>query len=91
MDALPEGCEGMTYSVYDVTDHCQLSIRGTTGSHPDSMFVFGIFMDEECLGAPAPDCAYTDMDWSEAVRMAKWILKEDEWIQNALKRANEEN
>ena len=87
----------MTYSVYDVTDHCQLSIRGTTGSHPDSMFVFGIFMDNDCLyddpTASSFDSAtaYVDMDWSEAVRMAKWILEEDEWIQRALNKAKEEN
>lgn len=80
----------MTYSVYDLTEHTQLSIRGTTGSHPDSKFVFGIFMDNDCLYddpmASSFDSAtaYDDMDWSEAVKMAEWILKENEWIQRAI-------
>ena len=76
----------MTYSTFDLTEHTQLSIRGTTGTHPDSKFVFGIFMDNDCLEddptASSFDSAtaYDDMDWSRAVEMAKWILKEDEWI-----------
>lgn len=72
----------MTYSVYNLTDHAQLSIRGTTGTHPDSKFVFGIFMDETRIDK---DYAYEDMDWSEAVKMAKWILNEDKWIKRAIK------
>lgn len=72
----------MTYSIYNLTDHAQLSIRGTTGTHPDSKFVFGIFMDESRIDN---DCAYEDMDWEEAVRMAKWILNEDKWIKKAIK------
>lgn len=71
----------MTYSVYNLTDHAQLSIRGTTGTHPDSKFVFGIFMDETRIDK---DYAYEDMDWSEAVKMAEWILNEDKWIKRAI-------
>ena len=71
----------MTYSIYNLTDHAQLSIRGTTGTHPDSKFVFGIFMDETRIDN---DYAYEDMDWEEAVRMAKWILNEDKWIKKAI-------
>lgn len=71
----------MTYSVYNLTDHAQLSIRGTTGTHPDSKFVFGIFMDETRIDE---DYAYEDMDWSEAVKMAEWILNEDKWIKKAI-------
>lgn len=80
----------MTYSIYNLTDHVQLSIRGTTGTHPDSKFVFGIFMDNDCLEddpmASSLDSAtaYEDMDWEEAVRMAKWILNEDKWIKKAI-------
>lgn len=71
----------MTYSVYNLTDHAQLSIRGTTGTHPDSKFVFGIFMDETRIDK---DYAYEDMDWEEAVKMAEWILNEDKWIKRAI-------
>lgn len=82
----------MTLRVYNLTDHTQLSIRGTTGTHPDSKFVFGIFMDNDCLEDDPTDSsfdsatAYDDMDWSKAVKMAKWILEQDEWI----KRSKEE-
>lgn len=65
----------MTYAVYDLTDSTQLSIRGTTGTHPDSKFVFGICMSD--------GEAYDDMDWSEAVRMARWILEQDKWIRKS--------
>ena len=71
----------MTYSIYNLTDHAQLSIRGTTGTHPDSKFVFGIFMDETRIDK---DYAYEDMDWEEAVKMAEWILNEDKWIKKAI-------
>ena len=74
----------MTIATFDLTEHTQLSIRGTTGTHPDSEFVFGIFMDNDCLEddpmASSFDSAtaYDDMDWSRAVEMAKWILEWDE-------------
>lgn len=77
----------MTYATYDLTPHTQLSIRGTTGTHPDSKFVFGVYIGsqehyaEDFGMATMPDMhAYDDMDWSEAVKMAKWILEQDEWI-----------
>ena len=77
----------MTYSIYNVTPNVQLSIRGTTGSHPDSLFVFGIYLDHNCLEKGIDgDYGYEDMDWSEAVKMAKWILEEDKWIQRVLER-----
>ena len=74
----------MTYGTFDLTEHTQLSIRGTTGTHPDSKFVFGIFMDNDCLEddptASSFDSAtaYDDVDWERAVQMAKWILEWDE-------------
>lgn len=86
----------MTYAVYDLTEHTQLSIRGTTGTHPDSKFVFGIFMDNDCLyddpTASSIDSAtaYDDMDWDKAVEMAIWILEENKWIQEALNKTEQE-
>ena len=80
----------MTYSVFDLTEHTQLSIRGTTGTHPDSKFVFGIFMDNDCLeddpmaSSFDSSTAYDDVDWSRAVKMAEWILNEDKWIKKAI-------
>ena len=79
----------MTYSVFDLTEHTQLSIRGTTGTHPDSKFVFGIFMDNDCLEddpmASSFDSAtaYDDVDWSRAVKMAEWILEWDRTFKGA--------
>lgn len=79
----------MTYSVFDLTEHTQLSIRGTTGTHPDSKFVFGIFMDNDCLEddpmASSFDSAtaYDDVDWSRAVKMAEWILEWDRAFKGA--------
>ena len=79
----------MTYALFNLTEHTQLSIRGTTRTHPDSEFVFGIFMDNDCLEddptASSFDSAtaYDDMDWSKAVEMAHWILEQDEWIRRA--------
>ena len=72
----------MTIAVFDLTEHTQMSIRGTTGTHPDSKYVFGIYISsqenyaEELLGKHVmPDItAYDDMDWSKAVELAKWIL-----------------
>lgn len=71
----------MTYALFDMTEHTQLSIRGTTGTHPDSKFVFGIHIgtDEihaEQLGFTPEITAYDDMDWSKAVELAKWILSD---------------
>lgn len=73
----------MTYATYNLTNHTQLSIRGTTGTHPNSKFVFGIFIggsefgEELSMDDPS---AYDDMDWSRAVEMANWILEQNEWI-----------
>ena len=71
----------MTIATFDLTEHTQMSIRGTTGTHPDSEFVFGIYISsqenyaEELLGKYVmPDItAYDDMDWSKAVELAKWV------------------
>ena len=79
----------MTYSVFDLTEHTQLAIRGTTGTHPDRKFVFGIFMDNDCLEddpmASSFDSAtaYDDVDWSRAVKMAEWILEWDRTFKGA--------
>lgn len=72
----------MTIAVFDLTEHTQMSIRGTTGTHPDSKFVFGIHIgtDEvhaEQLGITPDITAYEDMDWSKAVELAKMILDTD--------------
>ena len=75
----------MTIATFDLTEHTQMSIRGTTGTHPDSEFVFGVYMgsqehyaDEFDL-AKMPDIhAYDDVEWERAVQMAKWILEWDE-------------
>lgn len=82
----------MTYSVFNLTEHTQLSIRGTTGSHPDSDFVFGCFMDSSCFedepGGSTfskPEYAYDDVDWQKAVEMAKWILEWDESFKESSK------
>lgn len=73
----------MTYAVFDLTPHTQLSIRGTTGTHPDSEFVFGVFISTDEIHAEqtgfTPDfSAYDDVEWERAVQMAKWILEWDE-------------
>lgn len=72
----------MTIAVFDLTEHTQMSIRGTTGTHPDSKFVFGIHIgtDEihaEQLGLTPDISAYEDMDWSDAVMLAKWVMDKD--------------
>lgn len=69
----------MTIATFDLTEHTQMSIRGTTGTHPDSEFVFGIYIGTDEIHAEqrgfTPDItAYDDMDWSKAVELAKWIL-----------------
>lgn len=69
----------MTIATFDLTEHTQMSIRGTTGTHPDSKFVFGIYIGTDEIHAEqrglTPDInAYEDMDWSEAVDLANWIL-----------------
>lgn len=78
----------MTYSLYNLTKNSQLSVRGPIGLSPDNMFTFGVFLGKECVkkGIDGNPYAYEVMDWSEAVKMAQWILEENEWIQNALKR-----
>ena len=75
----------MTYGTFDLTEHTQLSIRGTTGTHPDSKYVFGVYIGsqehyaEDFGMAKMPDIhAYDDVDWERAVQMAKWILEWDE-------------
>lgn len=72
----------MTLALFDLTEHTQMSIRGTTGTHPDSEFVFGIHIgtDEvhaEQLGFTPDITAYDDMDWSKAVELAKWVMSKD--------------
>lgn len=69
----------MTIATFDLTEHTQMSIRGTTGTHPDSKFVFGIYISTDEIYAEqsgfTPDIsAYEDMDWPKAVKLAKWIL-----------------
>ena len=70
----------MTIAVFDLTEHTQMSIRGTTGTHPDSKYVFGIHIgtDEvhaEQLGLTPDISAYDDVDWSKAVELANWIIE----------------
>ena len=70
----------MTYGTFDLTEHTQLSIRGTTGTHPDSEHVFGVYIGTDELhaedGGKTPDIsAYDDMDWSNAVGLAVWIME----------------
>lgn len=69
----------MTIATFDLTEHTQMSIRGTTGTHPDSRFVFGIYVCTDEIHAEqsgfTPDInAYEDMDWPKAVKLAEWIL-----------------
>lgn len=68
----------MAIAVFDLTEHTQMSIRGTTGTHPDSKYVFGVYMGTDEIHAEqrgfTPDIsAYDDMDWSKAVELANWI------------------
>ena len=70
----------MTIAVFDLTEHTQMSIRGTTGTHPNSKYVFGIHIgtDEvhaEQLGLTPDITAYDDTDWSKAVELANWITE----------------
>ena len=72
----------MTYGTFDLTEHTQLSIRGMTGTHPDSEYVFGVFIGTDELhaeeGGKTPDIsAYDDMDWSKAIMLAKWVIDKD--------------
>ena len=72
----------MTYGTFDLTEHTQLSIRGTTGTHPDSEYVFGVFIGTDEIhaeeGGRTPDInAYDDMDWSKAIVLAKWVMDKD--------------
>lgn len=77
----------MTYSLYNLTKNAQLSIRESLTS-PGDRFTFGIFLNGDCIrmGKGGKPYGYEIMDWSEAVKMAQWILEENEWIQNVLKR-----
>lgn len=73
----------MTYSVFDLTEHTQMSIRGKTGTHPESEIVFGVYIGSddhysERKGLTPDFTAYDDVDWERAVQMAKWILEWDE-------------
>lgn len=54
-----------------------MSVRGPTGTHPDSELVFGVFLDADAI-EPDQDHAYEDVDWNRAVQMARWILAIDE-------------
>lgn len=78
----------MTYSLYNLTRNAQLSVRGPIGLSPDNWFTFGVFLGKECVkkGSDGNPYAYEVMDWPEAVKMAQWILEENEWIQKELKR-----
>lgn len=78
----------MTIATFDLTEHTQMSIRGTTGTHPDSERVFGVFITTDEIhaeqGGFTPDfSAYDDVEWERAVQMAKWILKWDEAFKEA--------
>ena len=81
----------MTYGVFDLTQHTQFSIRGTTGTHPDSEHVFGVHIGSDEIHADqqgfTPDfSAYDDVEWERAVLLAKWILEWDEAFRKATKR-----
>ncbi len=70
----------MAIALFDLTEHTQISIRGTTGTHPGSKYVFGIHIgtDEihaEQLGLTPDISAYDDTDWSKAVELANWIIE----------------
>lgn len=73
----------MTLSLFDLTEHTQLSVRGPTGCHPDSLSL-GVFISTDPIhtlgGHPAPLelNAYDAVEWDRALRMAEWILKADE-------------
>lgn len=73
----------MTISLFDLTEHTQLSVRGPTGCHPDGLSL-GVFISTEPIhnigGHPAPLelNAYDAVEWDRALRMAEWILKADE-------------
>ena len=72
----------MTIATFDLTEHTQMSIRGTTGTHPNSRFVFGVYICTDEIHAEqsgfTPDIsAYDDMDWSKAAELAKWIDEMD--------------
>ena len=78
----------MTIATFDLTTHTQMSIRGTTGTHPDSEFVFGVYIGTDEIHAEqsgfTPDMhAYDDVEWERAVQMAKWILEWDERFKGA--------
>ncbi len=81
----------MTYGVFDLTEHTQFSIRGHTGTHPESEYVLGVYIGSddhysERKGMTPDFTAYDDVEWERAVQLAKWILEWDE----AFKRKVEE-
>lgn len=70
----------MAIALFDLTEHTQISIRGTTGTHPDSKYVFGVHIGTDEIHAEqsglTPDIsAYDDVDWSKAVELANWIIE----------------
>ena len=78
----------MTYGTFDLTEHTQFSIRGTTGTHPNSEYVLGVYIGTEEIhaeqGVPTPEfTAYDDVDWQRAVKLAEWILEFDRRFREA--------
>lgn len=73
----------MTISLFDLTEHTQLSVRYDTGCHPDGLSL-GVFVgngqlhDDEPAKDPLHLSAYDAVEWDRALRMAAWILKVDE-------------
>lgn len=75
----------MTYSVHNLTENAQMSIKGTGDANRP--FALGISLDTKCLEKGVDgDYCYETVDWDKAVKMAEWILEENEWIQDELKR-----
>lgn len=72
----------MTISLFDLTEHTQLSVRGPTGCHPDGLSLGVYISTEEIHGDPPKTplslSAYDAVEWDRALRMAEWILKADE-------------
>lgn len=72
----------MTVSLFDLTEHTQLSVRLNTGCHPDGLSL-GVHIDTEEIHGDPPKTplslsAYDAVEWDRALRMAEWILKVDE-------------
>ena len=84
----------MTISVFDLTEHTQMSIRMGTGTHPDSEYVFGVHIGSDDhysdkRGMTPDFTAYDDVEWERAVKMAKWILEYDEHFRRYEREQNE--